>query len=777
MPKPSKTAEINSFVGGLISEASPLTFPPNASVSEDNFVLNRDGTRDRRLGMDFEENYQLITTGYTAAALGSLAITPYRWDDVAEIVGQSFLVIQFGSNLHIYDITVSDVTQDGLKEVVAIANFDGSATLSFTSVDGQLVLAGGEGHVWVMTYANNAFTVETRRLLVRDLWGVDASHTEGGTTYNLNEGNETSRRPNALSRNHMYNLRNQSFSKARRIESTDALGDPIQEVFANGGRFPSNSDMIWAGMGFETIADQTREEFDGGLMIDASEGSAAAGRGSFIIDALTRGASRDAAIAANIAREPALTRNVGGSVLADVTPGGATQVAEFSGRIFYGGFSGAVTNGDSRSPKLSSYLLFSQLVENSADINLCYQDGDPASRSESDILATDGGFLRISGMGQCLKMQVLANKLIVIASNGVWVLTGGSDFGFAADNYLVSKVSEFGALGAGSVVEAGGAIYYWATNGIYRLGADQFGELSSENITLTTIQTLYEEYDPAAKEAVVGLFDKYANKVRWLFDIQTDILGAKTPTKELVLDLSIGAFYPSTIGITEGITPYPVALVETPPFRLGLSTDNIVVGGHQLAVNEGTDVLVTITSIRSTGTRSIKYITVVQEELGSSWTLASYRDPDFKDWDSHEGAGVDAPAFLVTGALTAGQSDIDKQVNYLTMFLRKTEDGVREVDGDWVPTGQSSCMLQSRWGWANSAASGRWSREFQTYRHSRHFFPSDLGGGFDDGFDLVVSKSKLRGKGKSVTLYMRTEPEKDCRILGWALAINGNSVV
>jgi len=43
----------------------------------------------------------------------------------------------------------------------------------------------------------------------------------------------------------------------------------------------------------------------------------------------------------------------------DRTPGGATLVAEFAGRVFYGGFSGKTIGGDENSPELSNYLLFS----------------------------------------------------------------------------------------------------------------------------------------------------------------------------------------------------------------------------------------------------------------------------------------------------------------------------------------------------------------------------------------------------------------------------------
>ena len=47
MPRQTVPAEVNTFVKGLITEASPLTFPDNASLDELNFILNKDGSRRR----------------------------------------------------------------------------------------------------------------------------------------------------------------------------------------------------------------------------------------------------------------------------------------------------------------------------------------------------------------------------------------------------------------------------------------------------------------------------------------------------------------------------------------------------------------------------------------------------------------------------------------------------------------------------------------------------------------------------------------------------------
>ena len=73
MPQSKTPVELTSFSKGLITEANPLTFPPDASVDEQNFVLNRNGTRSRRLGMDWEDGYTQVSTIYNLADIKSLS--------------------------------------------------------------------------------------------------------------------------------------------------------------------------------------------------------------------------------------------------------------------------------------------------------------------------------------------------------------------------------------------------------------------------------------------------------------------------------------------------------------------------------------------------------------------------------------------------------------------------------------------------------------------------------------------------------------------------------
>jgi hypothetical protein len=79
--------------------------------------------------------------------------------------------------------------------------------------------------------------------------------------------------------------------------------------------------------------------------------------------------------------------------------------------------------------------------------------------------------------------------------------------------------------------------------------------------------------------------------------------------------------------------------------------------------------------------------------------------------------------------------------------------------------------------WANSANSGKWGTQFQAYRLLRNYVPSGAGDPFDYGDSVIVTKNKLRGSGKVVSLKIQSETGKDMQLLGWAMQITGKSEV
>ena len=131
--------------------------------------------------------------------------------------------------------------------------------------------------------------------------------------------------------------------------------------------------------------------------------------------------------------------------------------------------------------------------------------------------------------------------------------------------------------------------------------------------------------------------------------------------------------------------------------------------------------------------------------------------------------GADAPAFLLTGYITGGDSSLDKWMPYVTTRLKRTESGFSIDDlGVLTMDGESSCVLQAQWEWTNSADSNRWSRPQQTYKLPRLVY-YDIDSLFN--FDVINTRSKIRGKGKSISLKYSSEPGKDMFIYGWGMDV------
>ena len=139
MPRSNQTGEFNTFVGGLVTEASPLTFPENASIDEANFVLKRDGSRERRLGMAYEAGLTPYPISYTLSPIGDVAISAFEWNNVAGIAGKTFIVCQVHDRAYIVDRT--DETLKPSSYVKANIQLDISTATpvrsSFSSIDGR----------------------------------------------------------------------------------------------------------------------------------------------------------------------------------------------------------------------------------------------------------------------------------------------------------------------------------------------------------------------------------------------------------------------------------------------------------------------------------------------------------------------------------------------------------------------------------------------------------------------------------------------------------------
>lgn len=772
MTKQSQRADVNNFIGGLHTEASVLNFPANASADEVNFELNRDGSRNRRFGMDYEAGYNYAPTGYLATDISTLAFNTFRWTSAAGNPDVNVVVFQVGNKLWFYNLDVSSVTGPPPLANITVDQFPTTVRYSFASVEGMLVFVSGAENIALVEYVNGAFNLSYERLLIRDLWGIEEVESPQADV-------DPAFRP-LLNNTHAYNLMNQSWGIPRKGQDGN-LWNPITYFYAalpDGSPqpnpnpnfiTPSNAESVFTGLQMQPVSlgQQPFERMFRNLYDDSLGAKVQTAKGYFVIDALRRGTGRQDALIENGNKYPQMVSAL--AFKADFSPFGASCVSEFAGRIFYSGFGGEVIDGDARSPTLANYVFFSQAVKNKLDINRCYQEGDPTSRESSDVVDTDGGFVRVSGAQNILAMTPLGISMVVIAENGVWALTGGTtDSGFSATNYKVNKLSSFGAMSASSVVTEGDVCYFWANDGIYRIGKDQFGDLQVTNTTLTTIQKLYQKIPNDAKAAAFGAYDEVNKKIRWVYKTGT-LLTNSQQTMELIFDSTINAYTQNSIANSKNNLTCLAGIFQTQLFIVNQEANTIFVDSDVVLVDSDTVLMSNSKSIAST--QFLRYLVMVNLSGQLNIVAGWYNNEQWMDWVTLDG-GTDAKAFCLTGASTAGDSAVDKQVPYLVMHFNRTEDG---VDGNLVPTHGSSCLMRTQWNFASAVESNKWSPLAQAYRYRKVRYSESLSDTYNTGFDVITTKNKIRGKGRAFALYFETEAGKDCQILGWNITVNGNS--
>ena len=87
---------------------------------------------------------------------------------------------------------------------------------------------------------------------------------------------------------------------------------------------------------------------------------------------------------------------------------------------------------------------------------------------------------------------------------------------------------------------------------------------------------------------------------------------------------------------------------------------------------------------------------------------------------------------------------------------------------------RGSCLMQSRWDFADTETSGKWSAYHQVYRVLRPPPENVAADDYDTGSALVITKNKIRGRGRALKLRFKAEPDKDLVLVGWAITNNGN---
>ena len=749
----AKTEKVfRSFVKGLITEASPLTFPENASIDEQNFVLNRDGSRSRRLGLDYEGTYAKTSTGLTADDIKEGKQSFHRWDTPSGTSSIAIGVVRVKNKLWFVDLLTSAPSANLLNSgnPITITGLSNN-NIETSTLNNQLIIVGKDlDKPVVLSYDYTTDTVSQRTvdIKVRDIWGLDDSL-------------EDDERPATLSDEHKYNLRNQGWNENI---VTKGGGDALDETFTALSAYPSNSDQ-WTLGKISNSSDADYEKFDPEVLEKNSQSRYSVSRGSIVIDAFDRGSSREAGT------------DVTG-LNSDTETGNISTVASYAQRIFYSGIDSTVTDGDAKSPNYSGYIFFTKVVTSDSDFGKCYQEADPTDPGINDIIDSDGGTIQIPEATRIVKIASSQSSLLVFAENGIWEIYGDTG-GFIASSFQANKISTNGIFNANSVVNINGNFMYWSKAGIYTLVTDAAsGRFRAETISLTTIQTLFLQIPDIGKNNCKGFYDEKENRVRWLYNDADDITYTNNNyinryTKELVFDLTLQAFYTNVFSQLATSSPYVADYIEVPGYAISSFDEAVLVTNGNTVIDSNSDTVVTTEDLLLNRSSQFSYLTIA----GTNFTISKFNNLTFKDWKTEDGTGANYSSYLVTGYELFNDVMRDKQTPYIFFYFNRTEDGYTADGANLILNNQSSCKVQAQWNWANSANSGKWGNEFQAYRLLRNYIPSGSGDPFDYGDGVIVTKSKLRGSGKTLSIKISSEEGKDMKLLGWAVPATTTSVV
>lgn len=776
-----------TFVKGLITEAGPFVFPQDACTDCDNVTFNINGSFQRRLGIDYETGYSLFSK--TVASTDAIGL--YDWFDVNGDSSVKFQVTQVGSTLYFYNHTVP--LSPGKKSFSIDLTSHKVSTATNGQVAGDRVdTAYGRGVLFVVgqyldpfyiTYNAGADTINATAYTIyeRDFVGVDDT---------LDIGTH----PSSLSSTHSYNLLNQGWDSTK-----------INSYWSQRGNvYPANNDVMPDG--YYTDPGTGKKTWHSDDIVNMGTGNTPAPKGHFLHNVFDT--TQSFSLANNIANSslsyaasvltvntvtnhglttgnsvtlvgttfhkntgagcapgtadtwdgtytctvidadtftvpvPAITLcvvdTVGYSTVGTVTNPTPTvetlrprAVGFFAGRVWYAG---------TPSSRLNGKIHFSKIIEGTKDFGLCYQEADPTAETINDLVESDGGSISVPALGSTIKMQVVGTKLVLFTSIGLWEIGGGDSEHFKATSYAVRQVTTVGCSSPAGIVMVEGVPFFSAYQGLFSITQDKVtGYLTTQSVTDGTIKTLFAAIPDTSKGYMTSAYDDILKRIYFLYS--TDASYTYKYNKLLLLDLRLGAFAPHTLPVT-------------PAYAMGICASK----GYADTVNK---------------IRVFTFIT------GNNVTFSTLRNTSWLDWYTYDTVGVDAPAYIITGLKTGGDVMRRKQTPYLFVYSKRTEtQWVSSGTGSAIPSPASSCMAQVRWDFSSSSAGGKFTTAFQTYRHLRIMAaPTSLPATFDPGYDVVVTKNKVRGSGKTLQIKLSSEAGKDMNVYGWSFPIMGSSEV
>jgi hypothetical protein len=703
----------------------------------------------------------------------------HEWKAVNGRGDLNFLAVQIGSKVYMHELGTDPVSQNlvGTLDLEPFAQGNGvpgDTVLDSSFGEGVMILCNENMDPVLVEFDEDlgTFKMTTVELTVRDFDGID-------------DGLDTEFRPQNLTIEHHYNLRNQGWPLTATVNKTRGggngivVGDPIeltktltQSFFPVGdfqlapGIYPSNSDIIYAARA--PSAKSGNEEVIGSYspshLIDQVYGNTPAPKGHYIFGAFNRDRT-------NVSGIEGLEQFV-----VTVRP---STTAFYAGRVWYAGVPDSKVVGD---------VYFSQSLTDVENAGKCHQEADPTAEDLNSLVATDGGVIHIADMGQVHRMEANGQDLMLFAANGVWAVSGSLGGNFQADAFSVRKVTDIGTTARDSVVEAAGSMFYWNQGGIYQISSGQIDDvLTVDRVSRDRIQNFFDEISEAGRAYVRGWYDEYENRIFWFYNDTVGYDGIDFRfqyNRVLALDLTLGAFFPYTLGELSVNSPFVAGMTQKQAGSESIITYEVVqgFGSSQDDVVQGANNVVEDIAFPVFTNTNLKLLTIVQNTPADNqyeYTFSEFNSRTFTDWtgwdqvaNNPDNGGADYTSFIQAGWQHSGDTIRFKNISHVTSYFNRTETGF-ELDalGDVVFTDPSGCLVQTRWEWTDSDNANRWTTPSQAYRYKRFFLPASESDPLDYSFEVIQTKLRMRGKGHAFSIRYEADAGEDTQLLGFAVNI------
>ena len=783
-PQQYSQKTVNTFIKGLYTEASVMTYPENTSSDELNFDLLIDGTRRRRRGIAYEANYQ--NSSFTVAS-GDL-IHAETWTNVSGIGGTEFLVVQHNNMVYFYNKSLDTVSAGqkpfsiNLNEYSANNNYSVSSSyINIASVTGYLIIVSPAIEPIRVKYTatEDNITVTRIKIQIRDLeyLGLSSnitfiSRTSNTVTVTVNSShfynagdtveidssfyqfNGTFILTSApTSTTFTYTLAGTDFISTAAtgfatkevspdVPPTAITNNYLYDLFNQGwysdnnGRagnafdywdntradFPPRNKPWWVGK--NTNNDQDIDQY-----LKIEYGNTLAPNGHYILDFFSQ--SRSAASNIN-------------NLTTVVEPARFNSVVPYAGRVWYAGLDSAKNGGK---------IFYSKIIESEKDFGICYQKEDPTSEDTPGLVDSDGGYIIIPEASSIQALFTTGSIMYVLATNGVWVI-GGVDQVFKATEYYVSKISSFGIASKRTLINVSDSPVFWDTSGIYTVAIENstpFVTSMSDNI-----KTFYEAISPEKKKDATAVFDRLNKRIIWMYSSETETVPNKK-SKMLIYDLNLQAFFPWEIADTTGTSPYLYCGFYLSGLGSNEISYNILAGVDQVIDNNSNTVTESIASTSTNANSDTKFLVRTADGY---LTVANFTSRSFLDWGS-----ADYSSYAETAYDFSGSAMLKKNVPYIVSYMKRTEKTYIPSGTGYTVDYPSGCLLTVKWDL--SIDSSRWSSPSQLYRMVNYpvVDPNNLT--FTYPYDTIVARTKIRGKGRVLRMRFESETGKDLNLIGW----------